>query len=162
MAGRDIVVMGGSAGSIEVMADILSGLPPDFPGSIFVVVHFPGSVRSTRPRILSRAGSLPGRHARDSEPIEPGNVYVAPPNCHLLLSDGRTHLNRGPKENGHRPALDPLFRSAAHTYGPRVAGVVLSGNLNDGTAGLVTVKQRGGVAVVQSLETALYQGMPRR
>jgi two-component system, chemotaxis family, protein-glutamate methylesterase/glutaminase len=161
MAGRDIVVMGGSAGSIEAMAEILGGLPADFPGSIFVVVHFPGSVRSTLPRILSRAGPLPGRHPRDSDPIEPGHIYVAPPNCHLLLSQGHTRLTRGPKENGHRPALDPLFRSAAHAYGSRVVGIVLSGNLNDGTAGLLTVKQRHGVAVVQSLETALYQGMPR-
>jgi two-component system chemotaxis response regulator CheB len=161
MAGRDIVVIGGSAGSIEAIAEVVSGLPPDFPGSIFVVVHFPGSVRSTLPRILSRAGPLPAGHAGDDEAIHPGRIYVAPPNYHLLLTDGHTRLTRGPKENGHRPAIDPLFRSAAHALGPRVVAVVLSGNLNDGTAGLLTVKQHGGVAVVQSLDTALYQGMPR-
>jgi two-component system chemotaxis response regulator CheB len=161
MAGRDIVVIGGSAGSIEAVTECVRGLPPDFPGSVFVVVHFPGSVTSTLPRILSRAGPLPARHARDGERIEPGRVYVAPPDYHLLLSDGHTRLSRGPKENGHRPAIDPLFRTAAHSYGHRVVGVVLSGNLNDGTAGLLTIKQLGGVAVVQNLESALYQGMPR-
>jgi two-component system, chemotaxis family, protein-glutamate methylesterase/glutaminase len=161
MAGRDIVVIGGSAGSIEAVTEVVRGLPPDFPGSVFVVVHFPGSVTSTLPRILSRAGPLPARHARDGEPIESARIYVAPPDCHLLLTEGHARLTRGPKENGHRPAIDPLFRTAAHSYGPRVVGVVLSGNLNDGTAGLLTIKQQGGLAVVQSLETALYQGMPR-
>jgi two-component system chemotaxis response regulator CheB len=161
MAGRDIVVIGGSAGSIEAITGVVRGLPPDFPGSVFVVVHFPGSVTSSLPRILSRAGPLPARHARDGEPIEPGRIYVAPPDCHLLLSDGHSRLTRGPKENGHRPAIDPLFRTAAHNYGPRVVGVVLSGNLNDGTAGLLSIKQQGGMAVVQDLETALHQGMPR-
>jgi two-component system, chemotaxis family, protein-glutamate methylesterase/glutaminase len=161
MAGRDVVVVGGSAGSIEVLAEFVGGLPPDFPGSIFVVVHFPGSVTSTLPRILSRSGPLPARHARDGESIEPGRIYVAPPDCHLHVSDGHVRLTRGPKENGHRPALDPLFRTAALSYGPRVVGVVLSGNLNDGTAGLLRIKQRGGLAMVQDPETALYQGMPR-
>jgi two-component system chemotaxis response regulator CheB len=161
MAGRDIVVIGGSAGSIEAITGVVRGLPPDFPGSVFVVVHFPSSVTSSLPRILSRAGPLPARHARDGEPIEPGRIYVAPPDCHLLLTDGHSRLTRGPKENGHRPAIDPLFRTAAHNYGPRVVGVVLSGNLNDGTAGLLSIKQQGGMAVVQALETALHQGMPR-
>jgi two-component system, chemotaxis family, protein-glutamate methylesterase/glutaminase len=161
MAGRDIVVIGGSAGSIEAISELVRGLPPDFPGSVFVVVHFPGYVSSTLPRILSRAGPLPARHARDGEPIEPGRIYVAPPDWHLHLSDGRVRLTRGPKENGHRPAIDPLFRTAAHQFGPRVVGIVLSGNLNDGTAGLLTIKQQGGLALVQSLDTALYPGMPR-
>ena len=161
MAGRDIVVIGGSAGSIEAVAELVRGLPPEFPGSVFVVVHFPGSVTSTLPRILNRAGPLPARHAINGQPVEPGRIYVAPPDCHLHLADGQTRLARGPKENGHRPAIDPLFRTAAHSYGRRVVGVVLSGNLNDGTAGLLSVKQHGGTAVVQSLESALYQGMPR-
>jgi two-component system chemotaxis response regulator CheB len=161
MAGRDIVVVGGSAGSIEVLAEFVRGLPQDFPGSIFVVVHFPGSVTSTLPRILSRSGPLTARHPRDAEPIEPGRIYVAPPDCHLHVSDSQVRLTHGPKENGHRPALDPLFRTAALSYGPRVVGIVLSGNLNDGTAGLLRIKQRGGLAIVQDPETALYQGMPR-
>jgi len=161
MAERDIVVVGGSAGSIEAVTELVRGLSAEFTGSVFVVVHFPGSVTSSLPRILSRAGPLPALHARDSEPIEPGRIYVAPPDWHLLLSDGHTQLTRGPKENGHRPAIDPLFRTAAMSYGSRVVGVVLSGNLNDGSAGLLSIKQQGGMAVVQSLETALYQGMPR-
>jgi two-component system, chemotaxis family, protein-glutamate methylesterase/glutaminase len=161
MAGRDIVVVGGSAGSIEVLTELVGGLPRGFPGSLFVVVHFPGSVTSTLPRILSRAGPLPAHHPRDGDPIEPGRIYVAPPDCHLQISDGRVRLTRGPKENGHRPAVDPLFRTAALSYGPRVQGVILSGNLNDGTAGLLRIKQLGGAAIVQDPESALYQGMPR-
>jgi two-component system, chemotaxis family, protein-glutamate methylesterase/glutaminase len=161
MVVRDIVVVGGSAGSIEALTEFVAGLPPDFPGSIFVVVHFPGSATSSLPRILSRSGSLPARHARHGDHIQPGRIYVAPPDHHLLLADDRLYLTRGPKENGHRPAVDPLFRSAAQTYGPRVVGIVLSGNLNDGTAGLLRIRQHGGTAVVQDPETALYQGMPR-
>jgi two-component system, chemotaxis family, protein-glutamate methylesterase/glutaminase len=161
MVGRDIVVIGGSAGSIEAVTEVVRGFPPDFPAAVFVVVHFPGSVSSTLPRILSRAGPLVARHARDGELIEPGRIYVAPPDSHLHLSDGHTRLTRGPKENGHRPAIDPLFRTAAQSFGPRVIGVVLSGNLNDGTAGLLSIKQREGIAIVQSLESALYSGMPR-
>jgi two-component system, chemotaxis family, protein-glutamate methylesterase/glutaminase len=161
MAVRDIVVVGGSAGSIEVLTELVAGLPPDYPGSIFVVVHFPGSVRSALPRILSRAGPLPARHPVDGELIEPGRIYVAPPDFHLHLAQDHIHLTRGPKENGHRPAADPLFRTAASAYGPRVVGIILSGNLNDGTGGLLRIKQRGGVALVQDPETALYQGMPR-
>ena len=161
MAGRDIVVIGASAGGIEALRDLVRGLPEDYPGSLFVVVHFPGSVTSTLPRILSRAGPLPARHARNGQTIEPGQIYVAPPDCHLHLIDGHLRLTRGPKENGHRPAIDPLFRTAAHSFGPRVVGVVLSGNLNDGTAGLLAIKQLGGLAIVQNPDTALYQGMPR-
>jgi two-component system, chemotaxis family, protein-glutamate methylesterase/glutaminase len=161
MAVRDIVVVGGSAGSIEVLTELVAGLPPDYPGSIFVVVHFPGSVRSTLPRILSRAGPLPARHPVDGELIEPGRIYVAPPDFHLHVAEDHIHLTRGPKENGHRPAADPLFRTAAAAYGPRAVGIILSGNLNDGTGGLLRIKQRGGVALVQDPETALYQGMPR-
>ena len=161
MAGRDIVVIGASAGGIEAVSDVIRELPPDFPGSVFVVVHFPAGVPSTLPRILGRTGSLPARHPRDGEPIEPGRIYVAPPDCHLLLMDGSIRLTRGPKENGHRPAVDPLFRTAAHSYGLRVVGVVLSGNLNDGTSGLITIKQHGGLAVAQSLESSLYPSMPR-
>jgi two-component system, chemotaxis family, protein-glutamate methylesterase/glutaminase len=161
MGVRDIVVVGGSAGSIEMLTEFVAGLPPDFPGSIFVVVHFPGSVASTLPKILSRSGALPAVHPKDGDRIQPGQIYVAPPDHHLHIGDGHVHLTRGPKENGHRPAVDPLFRTAAQSYGPRVVGIVLSGNLNDGTAGLLRIKQLGGVALVQDPETALYQGMPR-
>jgi two-component system chemotaxis response regulator CheB len=161
MAGRDIIVIGASAGGIEAVTEVVRGLPPEFPGSVYVVVHFPGSVVSTLPRILSRAGPLPARHAVDGESVEPGRICVAPPDCHLTFDDEHVRLTRGPRENGSRPAVDPLFRTAARNFGSRVVGVVLSGNLNDGTAGLLAIKQHGGLAVVQSLESALYQGMPR-
>jgi two-component system, chemotaxis family, protein-glutamate methylesterase/glutaminase len=161
MAGRDIVVIGASAGGIEGVAEVVRQLPADFSGSVFVVVHFPGSVTSILPKILSRAGPLPAHHAKDNELIEPGTIYVAPPDCHLTISNSRVRLTRGPRENGCRPTIDPLFRTASRSFGPRVVGVVLSGNLNDGTAGLITIKQRGGTAIAQSLETALYPSMPR-
>lgn len=161
MANRDILVIGGSAGSIEAITEVVRGLLPDFPAAALVVVHFPGSVRSVLPRILSRAGSLPAFHATAGQPVLPGRIYVAPPNFHLTIDEGLISVAGGPKENGSRPAIDPLFRSAAAYYGPRVIGLVLSGNLNDGTAGLLSIKRRGGLTVVQSLDSAVYQGMPR-
>jgi two-component system chemotaxis response regulator CheB len=161
MTHRDIIVIGGSAGSIEVITDTVRALAPDIPAAVFVVVHFPGSVTSTLPRIISRAGTLPARHAAEGEPVLPGRVYVAPPNCHMVLEQDGIRLTSGPKENGSRPAVDPLFRSAAQHYGSRVIGVLLSGNLNDGTAGLLSIKRRGGLAVVQTPESAMYPGMPR-
>jgi two-component system chemotaxis response regulator CheB len=161
MAGRDIVVIGGSAGAIESVSEIVGALPAEFPAAVFVVVHVPGSVTSALPRILTRAGKLPAEHPADEAPILPGRISVAPPDCHLFLDEGNSRLSRGPKENGHRPAIDPLFRSAARHHGSRVIGVLLSGNLSDGTAGLLSIKQRGGIAIVQDPETALYSGMPR-
>lgn len=161
MARRDIVVIGGSAGAIESASEIVRALPAEFPAAIFTVVHFPGSVTSALPKILSRAGHLVAEHPADEAPIVPGRIYVAPPDCHLFLEQGNIRLSRGPKENGHRPAIDPLFRSAARHYGSRVIGVLLSGNLSDGTAGLLSIKQHGGIAMVQDPETALYSGMPR-
>jgi two-component system chemotaxis response regulator CheB len=136
-------------------------LPEDLPASVFVVVHVPARSKSLLPGILTRASPIPAAHARDGEAIQPGRIYVAPPDCHLLLGNGRIRLVRGPRENNHRPAVDPLFRTAAVAYGPRVAGVVLSGALDDGTAGLVAIKKRGGVTIVQDPEDALFPDMPR-
>jgi two-component system chemotaxis response regulator CheB len=159
MARRDIVVIGGSAGAIEGASEIVRALPADLSAAVFIVIHFPASAHSALPRILSRAGPLPARHAENEESIRLGRIYVAPPDCPLFLEVGHVRLSRGPRENGHRPAIDPLFRSAAHRYGDRVVGVLLSGNLNDGTAGLFAIKQYGGATVVQNPETALYSGM---
>ena len=160
LTGRDIIVMGGSAGAVEGMAQIVAGLPADLPAAVFVVVHFPAYSTSVLPRILARAGSLRAVHPADGDPIEHGTIYVAPPDHHLLLEEGRVRLSRGPRENGHRPAVDPLFRSAARAYGARVTAVVITGNLDDGTAGLGAVRTRGGSAVVQHPDDALHPGMP--
>jgi len=158
--GHDIIVVGASAGGVESLTRMVHGFNRDLPASLFVVLHLPGDHKSFLPKILARADSLPAGHPNDGEPIGPGKIYVAPPDHHLLLMDGRVRLSRGPKENAVRPAVDVLFRSAARTYGPRVVGVVLSGLLDDGTAGLWTIKQRGGIAVVQDPDDAPWPDMP--
>lgn len=161
MPGLDIIVIGASAGGVEAVTAVARGLPPDLAAAVFVVVHFPPWSRSVLPRILDRAGPLPAAHARDGEAIQPGRIYVAPPGRHLLIHGGTVRFVAGPRENGAIPAVDPLFRSAARWHGRRVVGVVLSGTLDDGAAGLVAIKHRGGRTVVQDPAQALYDGMPR-
>jgi len=128
---------------------------------VFIVLHVPPHGTSVLPRIISRSGPLPATHAWDGEPIRPGRIYVAPPDRHLLLKAGQVRVARGPTENSHRPAIDPLFRTAARRYGRRVIGVVLSGLLDDGTAGLLAIKERGGLAIIQHPDDALFPSMPR-
>jgi two-component system chemotaxis response regulator CheB len=161
VTGHDVVTIGASAGGVTVLERLVEGLPADLAAAVFVVVHLPQEAPSTLPRILSRAGPLEASWPEDGEQVKNGRIYVAPPNLHLLLEDGKIRLARGPKENRHRPAVDPLFRTAALAYGPRVVGVVLSGALDDGAAGLMAIKQRGGVAVVQDPDDALVPGMPQ-
>ena len=158
----DIVVIGGSAGSLQPVREILRGLPAGFPGSIFVVIHVSPDSPGLLYQYLAERGSLPASQARDGETIQPGHIYVARPDCHLTLERGRIRVQRGPRENRHRPAIDPLFRTAARVYGPRVVGIVLSGLLDDGAAGLYAIKQRGGVAIVQDPKDAAWDEMPRR
>lgn len=161
MPRRDIIVIGASAGGIDPIRTILSGLPADFPGSLFVVVHTSPDAPGVLDVILSRAGALPATLATDGKRIAPGRVYVARPDHHLLIEPGHLRLTRGPKENRFRPAVDPLFRSAAQTYGPRVIGIILSGGLDDGTSGLRTVKQLGGTTIVQDPGEAWAPSMPQ-
>lgn len=157
---RQIVVMGGSAGGVEALTRVVAGLPADLPAAVFVTLHMPAAADSHLPELLARAGPLPARHPTDGQAIEPGCIYVAPPDHHLLIDRGRVRVARGPRENGHRPALDPMFRTAAHAYRHQVIGVVVSGTLDDGTAGLAAVKRHHGLAIVQDPNTALFGGMP--
>jgi two-component system chemotaxis response regulator CheB len=161
LQGHDVIVMGASSGGIETLSEVVSGLPPDLPASLFVVLHVPARAKSELPKILNRAGPLPAAHATDGETIQRGRIYIAPPDFHLLLRNDTVRLVRGPKENNSRPAIDATFRTAASAYGPRVVGVVLSGSLDDGSAGLLAIKKRGGVAIVQDPTDALFSDMPR-
>ncbi len=156
---RDIIAIGASAGGVQVLLRIIAALPPDFDAAIFIVVHV-GNRPSLLPRLLTRAGSLPAAHAEDGEPIRHGRIYVAPPNEHMLVADGRIRLSHGPRENRFRPAIDPLFRTVADAYGSRVIGIVLSGALSDGTVGLAAVRAHGGLTIVQDPAEALVSGMP--
>jgi two-component system chemotaxis response regulator CheB len=157
---RDTIVVGGSAGSVRALRALVQAVPADLPAAVLVVVHIPAHSPSALPLVLS-AGPLPAKAAEDGERIERGNIYVAQPDLHLLVERGRLRLTRGPRENRVRPCIDVLFRSAAVDLGPRVVGVVLSGVLDDGTAGLWAVKDRGGVAVVQQPAEAEHPDMPR-
>jgi two-component system chemotaxis response regulator CheB len=158
---RDTIVIGGSAGSTEALTALLPQLSPRIPAAIFVVTHLMPDAKSHLVDALNTVGPLVAKVAEDGEDIAHGMVYVAPTDRHLLVRRGSIRITRGPRENRWRPAVDPLFRSAAVAYGPRVIGVVLSGMLDDGTAGLDAIKRCGGVAVVQDPEEAAFPDMPR-
>jgi two-component system, chemotaxis family, protein-glutamate methylesterase/glutaminase len=161
MVTRDLVVVGASAGGVEALCQLAARLPPDLAATVLVVLHVSSDRPSVLPRILSAAGPLPATHAKGGERPTHAHIYIAPPGRHMLMHDGTLRLSSGPKEGGHRPAIDPLFRTAARAAGTRVVGVVLSGALDDGTAGLVSIKQRGGVCVVQDPNEAMISDMPR-
>jgi two-component system chemotaxis response regulator CheB len=158
------VVVGGSAGALEPLRKLLSLLPEEFPAPLLAVIHRPALAENSRlPEVVSGDAALRARHPSAGETLAPGAVYIAPPDLHMVVNGGRTiGLVRGPRENRHRPAIDPLFRTAAAAYGPRAVGVILSGNLSDGTAGLGWIKHYGGITIVQDPAEARLPGMPLR
>ena len=158
---HDIIVIGASAGGLVAFKNLVRHLPQDLAAAVFIVWHMSPHFRSILPAILSKTGNLPAQHAVDKEPIHHGKIYIAPPDRHLMLEADHIRLTRAPKENRFRPAVDPLFRSAAYVFGPRVVGVVLTGALDDGTAGLWAIKDRGGVIIVQEPQEAQEPSMPR-
>jgi two-component system chemotaxis response regulator CheB len=158
---RNVVAVGASAGGVEALANFAAGLPPDLPYAVLVVLHVPSGAPSVLARILDRNGPLPATHAVDGEPLQPGTIRVAVPNRHLLVDDHRIALSEGPTENGHRPAINALFRSVALAFGPRAISVLLSGVLDDGTMGSAAVRSRGGTTIAQSPAEALFPAMPR-
>lgn len=160
MIGRNIIVIGASAGGVQALLGIVEQLPASLNAAIFIVLHI-GSSQSRLPEVLGRKSLLPVEHPYDGQAIMPGHIYVAPPDFHMMLEKNRIRLVHGPKENFTRPAIDPLFRSAALAFGTNVVGVILSGQLDDGTAGLIAVKDRGGVAIVQDPAEAVAPSMPR-
>jgi two-component system, chemotaxis family, protein-glutamate methylesterase/glutaminase len=157
---HDMIVIGASAGGVEALITLIGSLPADLPAAIFLVMHIPAQSHSLLPDILNRAGWLHALHPVDGQMIQYGHIYVAPPDHHLLIEEGIVRIVRGPKENRHRPAIDPLFRSAARIYGTRVVGVILTGSMDDGTAGLLAIKRGGGEVIVQDPQNALFSSMP--
>ena len=161
MPEHDIIVIGTSAGGLKALGVILGALPADIDAVLFIVQHLAADKPSILPKILTDVSSFPASHPVDGEKIRKGQIYVAPPDHHLLVNQDFIRVVRGPQENRFRPAIDALFRSAARAYGSRVVGVVLTGYLDDGTVGLQAVKKRGGVAIVQDPQEAEYPSMAK-
>jgi two-component system chemotaxis response regulator CheB len=160
MPSRNIVTIGGSAGSIPCLTNVVSSLPKNLPAAIFVVVHIRLREQSFLPAILARNSQLPVAHATHGQKIELGRIYVAPPDRHMLIAEGHLHLSRGPKEGLHRPSINATFRTAANTYKSRVIGVLLSGMLDDGASGLWDIVRLKGIAIVQDPDEAEFPSMP--
>lgn len=161
MATKNIIVIGSSAGGVDALQRLCADFPADLPASIIIAQHLSPSSRSLLPQLLDRAGPLHAITPVDGQEIEQGHIYVAAPDNHILVRDGRLLMRRGPYENRTRPAVNALFRSAAVHYGSRVIGVVLTGLLDDGTDGLIAIKAAGGTSVVQDPEDAEWPSMPR-
>lgn len=155
-------MIGGSAGGLEPLKNLLAELPAGLPAAILVVIHTAADSAGVLPCILSRSSRLPAVFPEHNARLKAGMIYVAPPDHHLLVADSRAMIVRGPRDNGFRPAIDPLFRSAADAHGPKVIGVILSGALADGSFGLRAIKEAGGIAIVQHPDEALVNSMPLR
>jgi two-component system chemotaxis response regulator CheB len=160
MPTRDIIVIGASAGGFEAIQKLAAGLPADLPAAVFVTLHIHERSKGILPDLINRAGPLPAAHAVDGQQIHAGRIYIAPPDYHLMLEDGRVRLSHGPRENLQRPCINVMFRSAAAAYGERVAGVLLTGLLDDGAAGLWEIQQHQGATVVQDPAEATFRSMP--
>lgn len=158
---RDLIVIGGSAGSVEAVLQLARDLPADLPATLIVVIHVAPESRGELAGLVDRASRLKGVPASQGEAIRKGHIYVAKPDHHVRIEAGRLVVDQGPKEKRHRPAIDPLFRSAAVGYGPRSIGVILSGYQDDGAAGLALIRKQDGVAVVQDPMDARRPEMPR-
>jgi two-component system chemotaxis response regulator CheB len=160
MGRRDVVAIGTSAGGLEALRLLASGLPADLPAAVLVVIHLSARFDSALDAILADAGPLAASFAKDGEPLRHGHVFIAPPACHLLLERDHVRLGRGPRENNFRPAIDPMFRSVAACCGPRAIGVVLTGTLGDGATGLRALQRCGGITAVQDPDDAAFSEMP--
>lgn len=160
MEKRDIFTIGASAGGLTALTRLFTGMPKDCAPTVFVVVHIGPAAHSALPALLGRVGWLTAFHPDDGEPIRPGQIHVAPPDHHLLVHRDRVLIRRGPRENRTRPAVDPLFRSAAVAFGGRVVGIVLSGALDDGASGLRAIRRCGGIGIAQDPAEAEWPGMP--
>jgi two-component system chemotaxis response regulator CheB len=159
---QHVITIGASAGGVEALVQLVRILPQDIAAPVCIVLHIPADAPSLLAQILNRDSTLPVAHAEHMQRWENGRIYVAPPDRHLLIyADGTLRVARGPRENRHRPAVDPLFRSAAAAFGTGAIGIILSGTMDDGTAGLLTIKERGGMAIVQDPDEALYPSMPQ-
>ena len=158
---REVFVVGASAGGVPVLMSLLGRVPADLPAAIAIVLHRSPYVESQLPLVLGRRARLPVLEPEDAQPVEHGAVYVACRDQHLLVADGVLRLSRGPREHMTRPAINPLFRSAAAAYGPRVVGMLLSGMGVDGVSGLLAIKAAGGLSLVQRPEEAPFPRMPR-
>ncbi|OBI35790.1 chemotaxis protein CheB [Mycobacterium colombiense] len=157
---QGVVAVGASAGGVEALSNLAAGLSPDVPYAYLMVLHVPAGAPSILARIVDRSGPLPAVAAQDGARLEPGHIYVGIPDRHLLVADHHALLSQGPTENGHRPAINALFRSVALAFGPRAIGVLLSGVLDDGVLGMAAIRSRGGTTIGQSPEDALFPAMP--
>jgi two-component system chemotaxis response regulator CheB len=160
VATPNLIVIGGSAGAIEALLELVPQFPAEIDAAICIVVHFPADSPSLLPQLLRRHTKLSVSPATEGAELKSGQIYIAPPDWHLLIEDHTCRLSHGPREHGYRPSIDAMFRTAAEAFGTNTVGVILSGSLDDGSAGLRHIRLRGGRCVVQDPSDATFPGMP--